>query len=70
MNNFEISSKDGAVCGIYEGENPQDALLSMFRYAGYGSDNVWMDDGGEIAFSHDYESLLGYTENWRIKLVN
>lgn len=70
MPTFEIKQPTNQSYGRWEGRSPARALLNMFRVAGYGENDVWIEDG-ELAFrNEDFRRVLGGgVDEWNIERV-
>lgn len=63
MNSYTITNRTTAHSfGAYEGTTPEEALIAMYRDAGYGEDVVSLDDNGEIVVAEDHAELLDPSE--------
>ena len=64
---YQITSKASVDMGIFDGESPEEALLSMHRDARCGPAVVRIEDGRLVFGSDEDRELCGDVEDWIIK---
>ena len=68
MSSYRITYKpDGVDYGIYDGETEAEALLAMYRDAGYGPDRVWIDGDDVVFDSDETRAMAGGVDAWTIE---
>jgi len=63
---YQIEVSGYNALGVYEGDSEEEALLNMYRDAGYTEDQIWLESG-ELSFcSEEMKEICGTTSNYII----